>query len=83
MDLTEALKETKEFTRTLSSPEPFLVFMAELLADGVQVCTVKYHHSTYYLVRKYSCVYGHHREQSMDQPGEFANPARGQLIREN
>lgn len=58
MDLMEALKEAKEFTRTLSSPELFLVFMAELLADGVQVCTVKYFiNSTVYLkylVRKYS-----------------------------
>ena len=29
-------------------------------------------------------MYGHHiLEQSMDQPGEVANPARGQLNREN
>ena len=27
--------------------------------------------------------YGHHIQQSMDQPGKVANPARGQLNREN
>ena len=31
----------------------------------------------------YVCMYGHHIWQSMDQPGEVANPARGQLNREN
>ena len=31
----------------------------------------------------YVCMYGHHIYQSMDQPGEVANPARGQLNREN
>ena len=30
-----------------------------------------------------SCVYGHHIEQSMDQPGKVANLAWGQLNREN
>ena len=29
------------------------------------------------------CMYGHHREQSMDQLGKVANPARGQLNKEN
>ena len=29
------------------------------------------------------CIYGHHIEQSMDQPGKVGNPARGQLNREN
>ena len=28
-------------------------------------------------------MYGHHINQSMDQPGKVANPARGQLNREN
>ena len=28
------------------------------------------------------CMYGHHVQQSMDQPGKVANPARGQLNRE-
>ena len=28
-------------------------------------------------------MYGHHIQQSMDQPGKVANPARGQLNREN
>ena len=28
-------------------------------------------------------MYDHHIKQSMDQPGKFANPARGQLNREN
>ena len=28
-------------------------------------------------------MYGHHMKQSMDQPGMVANPARGQLNREN
>ena len=31
----------------------------------------------------YVCMYGHHIYQSMDQPGKVANPARGQLNREN
>ena len=31
----------------------------------------------------YVCMYGHHIEQSMDQPGKVANPARGQLNRKN
>ena len=30
----------------------------------------------------YVCMYGHHIQQSMDQPGKVANPARGQLNRE-
>ena len=28
-------------------------------------------------------MYGHHIQQSMDQPGKVANPARGQLNTEN
>ena len=32
---------------------------------------------------QYVRMYGHHISQSMDQPGKFANPARGQLNREN
>ena len=34
---------------------------------------------------EYVCVYmcGHHLDKSMDQPGKVANPARGQLNREN
>ena len=31
----------------------------------------------------YVCMYGHHILQSMDQPGKVANPARGQLNRED
>ena len=31
----------------------------------------------------YVCMYGHHIQQSMDQPGKVANPARGQLNKEN
>ena len=31
----------------------------------------------------YVCMYGHHILQRMDQPGKVANPARGQLNREN
>ena len=30
----------------------------------------------------YVCMYGHHIKQSMNQPIEVANPARGQLNRE-
>lgn len=37
MGVTEALREATEFSRTLSSPEAFLVVMAELLADGFEV----------------------------------------------
>ena len=29
------------------------------------------------------CMYSHTYSKSMDQPGEVANPARGQLNREN
>ena len=33
------------------------------------------------------CMYGHHilysKKQDMDQPGKVANPARGQMNREN
>ena len=32
---------------------------------------------------EYVCMYGHHIQQSMDQPGKVDNPARGQLNREN
>lgn len=35
--MTEALREATEYSRTLSSPEAFLVVMAELLADGFEV----------------------------------------------
>ena len=35
------------------------------------------------LPHMYVCMYGHHIQQSMDQPGKIANPARGQLNREN
>ena len=31
----------------------------------------------------YVCMYSHHIEQRMDQPGKVANSARGQLNREN
>lgn len=41
MDLTEALREATQFSRTLSSPEAFLVVMAELLADGFEVRTLR------------------------------------------
>ena len=30
-----------------------------------------------------ACMYGHTYIKSMDQPGKVANPARGQLNREN
>ena len=29
------------------------------------------------------CMHGHRIQQNMDQPGKVANPARGQLNREN
>ena len=29
------------------------------------------------------CMYGRHFQQRMDQPGMVANPARGELSREN
>ena len=31
----------------------------------------------------WGCMYGHKYSNSMDQPGKVANPARGQLNREN
>ena len=36
-----------------------------------------------YFCTMYVCMYGYHIKQSMDQPGKVANPARGQLNREN
>ncbi|CAM9451879.1 unnamed protein product, partial [Laminaria digitata] len=36
MDVTEALREATEFSRSLSSPQAFLVVTAELLADGFE-----------------------------------------------
>ena len=42
------------------------------------------HKQCYNILCMYVCMYdGHHIQQSMDQPGEVANPARGQLNREN
>ena len=35
------------------------------------------------LITMYVCMYCHHIYQSMNQPGKVANPARGQLNREN
>ena len=35
------------------------------------------------LICLYVCMYGHHIQQSMDQPGKVVNPARCQLNREN
>lgn len=37
MELREALEEAKEFTQTLSSPESFVLILAEMLTDGVEV----------------------------------------------
>lgn len=37
MDLREALEEATEFTSTLSSPESFVLVLAELLSDGFEV----------------------------------------------
>ena len=37
----------------------------------------------YVCIFMYVCMYGHHIQQSMDQPGKVANPARGQLNTEN
>ena len=64
---------------------------------NVEITCVKY--SNRYLVRygvgsqyqerigdistQYICMYGHTYSKSMDQPGKIANPARGQLNREN
>ena len=31
----------------------------------------------------YVCMYGHTYRNGMDQPGKVANPARGQLSKEN
>ena len=36
-----------------------------------------------YPVDPYSAMYGHTYSKIMDQPGKVANPARGQLNREN
>ena len=33
------------------------------------------------LFSMYVCMYGHHIQQSTDQPGKVDNPARGQLNR--
>ena len=34
-------------------------------------------------INMYACMYGHAYGKGMDQPGKVANPARGQLNREN
>ena len=34
-------------------------------------------------IANHVCMHGHTYSKSMDQPGKVANPARGQLIREN
>ena len=39
-----------------------------------------YRETTMYV---YVCIYGRKYSKSMDQPGKVANPARGQLNREN
>ena len=31
----------------------------------------------------YVCIYNHHIQESMHEPGKVANPDRGQLISEN
>ena len=41
------------------------------------------YHSTLFLVSFGCDMYGHTYSKSMDQPGKVANPARGQLNREN
>ena len=37
----------------------------------------------YVYVWSHIYMYGHHIQESMDRPGKVANPARGQLSREN
>lgn len=51
MDLTEALREATEFSRSLSSPQAFLVVMAELLADGFEVTTLRKPKQNMYFLR--------------------------------
>ena len=46
------------------------------------ITCIKYF-NTMYVCMYQVCMYGHHIRQSMDQPGKVANPARGQLNREN
>ena len=41
------------------------------------------HNGGFLPVTMYVCMYGHTYGKSMDQPGKVANPARGQLNREN
>eukprot|EP00752_Nemacystus_decipiens_P003892 g3574.t1 len=56
MGVTEALREATEYTRTLSSPEAFLVVMAELLADGFEDPTAMLGYCTRRLSRAVSAL---------------------------
>ena len=56
----------------------FRAFICRITRNGSRELVLQY--ST---VCMYVCMYGHHIQQSMDQPGKVANPARGQLNREN
>ena len=42
-----------------------------------------YIHRLHIYIHTYICMYGHTYSKSMDQPAKVANPARGQLNREN
>ena len=61
------------------------VFYACCINYIIPICTFRpsYRTSPMLNVCMCVCMYGHHIQQSMDQPDEVANPARGQLKREN
>ncbi|CAN0040119.1 unnamed protein product, partial [Pylaiella littoralis] len=77
MDVTEALREATEFSRTLSSPEAFLIVMAELLADGFEDPTAMLGYCTRRLSRAVSALPEPYSSSSSSRAAAAA--ARSQL----
>ena len=67
------------------------VLLSQVTMDQLIYASISHTHYCYEVgiacwkvpAKKYVCLYGHTYSKSMDQPGKVANPARGQLIREN
>eukprot|EP00903_Cladosiphon_okamuranus_P013428 g12508.t1 len=79
MHVTEALREATEYTRTLSSPEAFLVVMAELLADGFEDPTAMLGYCTRRLNRAVSALPEPSSSGSSSSRSSAAAAARSQL----
>ena len=61
------------------------VVALSVVLDTLQLLIRKLHSNTVHPHRchQHACLYGQHFQQSLDQPGNFANSARGQLNRKN